>query len=149
MPQNSNKVRGYIFAVIAAATYGMNPLFTLPLYADGMDANSVLFFRYLLAIPIIAVMIKSRGRDFKLKRTEIIPIAIMGFIMGYSSIGLFESYNYMEASIASTILFVYPLMVALLMGVLYHERITGYTLMCLFAAMGGIVLLYYGKPNRT
>lgn len=149
MIRDNNTVRGYIFAIIAAATYGMNPLFTLPLYADGMDANSVLFFRYLLAIPILAVMIKSRGRDFKIKRKEILPLAIMGIIMGYSSIGLFESYNYMEASIASTMLFIYPLMVALIMGMLFHERLAPYTLVCLIVAMGGIVLLYYGKPNRT
>ena len=46
----SNKIKGYLFAVVAAATYGMNPLFALPLYADGMDADSVLFFRYLFAL---------------------------------------------------------------------------------------------------
>lgn len=38
----SVKTKGYIFAAVAAATYGMNPLFALPLYADGMDADSVL-----------------------------------------------------------------------------------------------------------
>ena len=43
----SIKTRGYILGIIAAATYGMNPLFTLPLYQDGMDPYSVLFFRYL------------------------------------------------------------------------------------------------------
>lgn len=74
---------------------------------------------------------------------------MMGIIMGYSSIGLFESYNYMEASIASTILFVYPLMVALIMGVIYHEKLSTYTIICLISAMSGIILLYYGKPDRT
>lgn len=46
------KVKGYILGTIAAATYGMNPLFALPLYKEGMDPDSVLFsdiclpFRY-------------------------------------------------------------------------------------------------------
>ena len=37
------KVKGYLLGTVAAATYGMNPLFALPLYAEGMDADSVLF----------------------------------------------------------------------------------------------------------
>ncbi len=54
------KAKGYILGAIAAASYGMNPLFALPLYKEGMDPDSVLFFRYLFAIPIMALMIKSR-----------------------------------------------------------------------------------------
>ena len=48
----NTKVKGYILGAVAAATYGMNPLFTLPLYKEGMNPDSVLFFRYLFAIPI-------------------------------------------------------------------------------------------------
>ena len=44
------KAKGYILGSIAAASYGMNPLFALPLYKAGMDPDSVLFFRYLFAI---------------------------------------------------------------------------------------------------
>ena len=40
------KAKGYILGSIAAASYGMNPLFALPLYKAGMDPDSVLFFRY-------------------------------------------------------------------------------------------------------
>lgn len=37
------KAKGYVLGVIAAATYGMNPLFALPLYEAGMNPDSVLF----------------------------------------------------------------------------------------------------------
>ena len=57
----SNKAKGYILGAIAAATYGMNPLFALPLYADGMDADSVLFFRYMMAIPVMGLLLRIRG----------------------------------------------------------------------------------------
>lgn len=36
------KAKGYILGSIAAASYGMNPLFALPLYKAGMDPDSVL-----------------------------------------------------------------------------------------------------------
>ena len=64
------KVKGYLLGALAAASYGMNPLFALPLYSAGMNVDSVLFYRYSLAIPILAVMIKARGRDFRLKKNE-------------------------------------------------------------------------------
>lgn len=56
----NSKAKGYLLGAIAAATYGMNPLFALPLYETGMDPDSVLFFRYLFAIPLLGVMLKAR-----------------------------------------------------------------------------------------
>ena len=38
------KAKGYLLGTVAAATYGMNPLFALPLYKAGMDPESVLFW---------------------------------------------------------------------------------------------------------
>lgn len=55
---NNIKVKGYLSGTIAAATYGMNPLFALPLYKAGMNPDSVLFFRYVFAIVILGVMLK-------------------------------------------------------------------------------------------
>ena len=82
-------IKGYALGVVAAATYGLNPLFALPLYADGMDANSVLLFRYLAGIPIIALMALLSGDSLSVKRTEIVPLATLGLLMGFSSLALF------------------------------------------------------------
>ena len=143
------KAKGYALGVIAAATYGMNPLFALPLYEAGMNPESVLFFRYLFAIPVLGAMIKLRGRDFKLKRKEVFPLIIMGLLMALSSLTLFQSYNYMAAGIASTLLFVYPIMVALIMAFLFKEKLTLQTILCIILALGGIALLYKGEDGST
>lgn len=143
------KVKGYILGSIAAATYGMNPLFALPLYKEGMDPDSVLFFRYLFAIPILGIMLKVRGRSFMLKRKEIVPLIILGWLVAISSLTLFQSYNYMEAGIASTILFVYPILVALIMAVVFKEKITLQTVLCIFLALSGIALLYKSGDGAT
>lgn len=143
------KAKGYILAAIAAATYGMNPLFALPLYQEGMNPDSVLFFRYLIAIPILGIMIKIRGRNFKVKRKEILPLVVMGLMVAVSSLTLFQSYNYMEAGIASTLLFVYPVMVALIMAVFFREKITLLAVLCILMALGGIALLYKSGEGAT
>ena len=85
------KVKGYTLGAIAAATYGMNPLFALPLYKAGMDPDSVLFFRYLFAIPVLGIMLKSRGRNFKLCRKDIPPLIVLGFLVAFSSLALLLS----------------------------------------------------------
>lgn len=145
----NGKAKGYILASIATATYGMNPLFALPLYQAGMNPDSVLFFRYLLAIPILGIMIKVRGRDFRIKQQETLPLIIMGLLAALSSLTLFQSYNFMEAGIASTLLFVYPIMVALIMAAFFREKVTLLTSLCILMALGGIGLLFKGGDGST
>ena len=145
----NRKVKGYILGIIAAVTYGTNPLFALPLYDAGMDADSVLFFRYLFALPIIALMIKARGRSFKVTRKELLHLIVFGILMSLSSLTLFQSYTYMDAGIASTLLFVYPIMVALLMAVFFREKLTAATVFCIALALGGIGLLYRSSDGST
>ena len=143
------KANGYILGSIAAASYGMNPLFALPLYKAGMDPDSVLFFRYLFAIPLLGIMIKARGRSFKIQRKETFPLIIMGLLVALSSLTLFLSYNYMAAGIASTLLFVYPIMVALIMAMVFKEKLALQTIVCMLLALGGIGLLYKSEDGST
>ena len=143
------KVKGYTLGALAAATYGMNPLFALPLYKAGMNPDSVLFFRYLFASPVLGIMIKVRGRNFKLQKKEILPLIIMGLLVALSSLTLFQSYNYMEAGIASTLLFIYPILVALIMSFVFKEKLTMQTILCILLALAGIGLLYKGGDGTT
>ena len=143
------KAKGYILGSIAAASYGMNPLFALPLYKAGMDPDSVLFFRYLFAIPLLGIMIKARGRSFKIQRKETFPLIIMGLLVALSSLTLFLSYNYMAAGIASTLLFVYPIMVALIMAMVFKEKLALQSIVCMLLALGGIGLLYKSEDGST
>ncbi|MBE6224862.1 MAG: DMT family transporter [Bacteroidales bacterium] len=138
----NNKAKGYILAAFSAATYGMNPLFSLPLYADGMGVDSVLFFRYLFAVPMVALMVKSRGRSFAIQKGEMWPLLMVGVFFVLSSITLFRSYLYMDSGIASTILFIYPVMVALIMAVFFKEKVSFQTWVCIAMALAGIGLLY-------
>lgn len=140
---------GYLLGAIAEISYGTNPLFALPLYQAGIDTDSVLFFRYLFAIPIVGLMIKVRGRDFTVRRSELPPLIVLGLLMAVSSLTLFESYNHMDVGIASTLLFVYPVIVALIMRVMYKERLTAETVVSIAGALVGIALLSIGEGGMV
>lgn len=145
----TDSVKGYILGVIAAASYGTNPLFALPLLGAGIDAYSVLFLRYFFAIPILALMMVARGRGFGLRRSQVLPLIVFGLMMAFSSLALYVSYAYIGAAIASTLLFVYPILVTVIMAVGYHERITILTVLCILLATAGIGLLYRGDDGAV
>lgn len=144
----NSKTKGFIYGAIAAASYGMNPLFTLPLYAVGMSVDTVLFYRYLLAAIVLSILMKMQGQSFALRKREIPPLIIMGLLFSFSSLFLFLSYNHMDAGIASTILFVYPVMVAIIMGICFKEKLSGIALFSILLALSGIALLYQGDGDK-
>lgn len=137
-----SNLKGYLFAAIAAASYGTNPIFAIPLYHEGISVPSVLFMRYAMAVAIMffVTMIKS-PKAFVIKPKYVGLLAFMGILMVLSSIALFESYKYLSAGIASTLLFFYPVMVAVIMAIFYKERLTKKSWACLVTAFLGVVIL--------
>lgn len=143
------KSRGCVLGAVAAASYGLNPLFTLPLYGAGMGVDSVLFYRYLLAAAMLGALMLVRRQSFAVRRRDLVPLAVMGLLFSFSSLFLFESYNHMDAGIASTILFLYPVLVAVIMAVGFHEKVSRITMLSILLAFTGIAMLYKGGVSRS
>lgn len=144
------KFIGTINGIIASTSYGTNPLFTLPLYAIGIGANSVLFYRYLFAVIIYGLwlhFVKKVSLNISLK--ELFPLMILGIFFSLSSLTLFEGFKYIDAGIACTILFIYPVLVALIMSIFFKEKITKTTIISILLTSIGIALLYKGKTGLT
>lgn len=142
---NLVKMKGYGLAALAAAAYGTNPAFAVPLYGDGMNPASVLLFRYLMGIPVLSVIMIVRKLSFRLDLQQAIHTMILGVLMAISSLALFESYNYMNSGVASTLLFIYPVMVAVLMMFFFHEKFSVSTVLCLIVMALGLMFLM--KPQ--
>ena len=146
---NSN-TKGILNGIIASTSYGMNPLFGLPLYAIGIGVNSVLFYRYFLAVIIYFIWLKFfKKASLKISRQEIIPLFFLGIFFSLSSLTLFEAFHYIEAGIACTILFIYPVMVAIIMALFFKEKITKTVIFAILLTSIGIILLYKGKPDTA
>ncbi len=140
------KTIGFINGTIAAASYGTNPLFALPLYARGLNVNSVLFYRYAIAVLIYAIWLKFvKKMSFKITKKELLPIFALGVLYSISSITLFSSFQFIEAGVACTILFIYPVIVALIMSIFFKEKLTKTVIGSIFLTSIGILLLYKGK----
>lgn len=142
-------VKGLAFGAAGAISYGMNPLFALPLYAEGLTPDSVLFYRYLGAIFFLAALMRARRVPFGIAPRESVLLAVMGALMASSSLFLFLSYNFMAAGIASTLLFVYPLMVALIMAFRFREKFSAITAASIALTLAGTALLYKGEDGAA
>lgn len=146
----NSKVTGAVYGAVAAACYGMNPLFTLPLYSANIGVNSVLCYRYVLAVILLfGWLVFLKRTSLSLTKNEFFPLLIMGLIFSFSSYTLFKSYTYMDAGIASTLLFIYPILVAVLMIIFFKEKIRSSTVISLILMTIGITMLYNGKPGES
>lgn len=140
----NSRLKGILCGVGAAVSYGMNPLGALPLYADGINTTTVLFYRYGLAVILLGLFMAVERKSFSITLKEFAILVPLGVLFALSSLTLFASFHFMDAGVASTLLFVYPVMVAIIMAVFFEERITFVTVLSILLSLSGIALLYRG-----
>ena len=106
---------GYPAGIITGITYGLNPLFGVPLMKNGMPVESILFFRYAIAVLILGVILLSDRQNFKVSWKQFGILLVLGVLYTASSTFLFKSYNYIPSGLATTLVFLFPVLVAVIM----------------------------------
>lgn len=140
---------GTICGILAAIFYGTNPLGALKLYGEGMNTNSVLLFRFGLAWIIVAAIMLFRRENPKVTKKEFGTLTALGLLFTASSLTLYLSFHYMAAGVASTILFTYPVMTAVIMALLFNERVGANTAISIVLSLAGVLLLYWSDLEGT
>lgn len=144
----NNQIKGGIYGCIAAVSYGLNPLCAKLLYRDGYNSNSVLFYRFLFGSLILGLLMAAQRKSFALNRKEACVLGMLGVVFAVSSLTYFLSFYYMSAGVAATLVFAYPVFTALLMAILFKERLKWPSITAILMTMGGIALLYQGDNGR-
>lgn len=135
---------GALCGILAAICYGANPLGAVVLYHHGYTTGSVLLYRFGFAAALLAVYIAVRRGVFWPKRGEWGVVASLGLLFAVSSLTFYESFRVMDVGIACTILFVYPILTALIMALFYRERLALPTVAAIALALAGIAFLSLG-----
>ena len=131
---------GYLAGIISGITYGMNPLFGVPVINKGLDVNSLLFYRYGVATLLMLAFMLVAKKQIRISWKQFGLMTILGILFTGCSITLFEAYKYIPSGIATSILYVYPIMVALIM-MFFKQFPTWQTWVSIFAGVAGAVLL--------
>jgi len=143
------KYKGISCGILAAVCYGTNPLGALPLYEEGVNTSSVLFYRFSLAVIMLGIMLIAEHKSLALNKHELKVLSSLGILFAISSITYYQSFHFMDAGIASTVLFVYPVMVAVIMASCFHERMTTSSVLAIILSLMGIGLLYKGDSGAS
>lgn len=159
-----SKAKGFFFGILAAVSYGVNPLGAKYLYEEGLNVESVLFYRYGLAALIIGIimggmiLLHKKGsaaaemtgcETFRITKGELSTLTALGLMFVISSLTLYCSFLYMDSGVACSLLFVYPVMTAVLMAMLYGEKITKATAAAIALSLVGVLLLYKGDGETV
>ena len=142
-------LKGYLFALVSALTYGMIPLFMIPLKKWGFfSVDTALFYRFLIAGILILGYLFYQKESVKINLKEGIVLSILGLFYALSAEFLFIAYDFLSPGIASTIFFIYPIMVALILGIFFKEKITLASTISLIVVVVGVGILSF-KPKSN
>ena len=136
-----SKAKGFFYGIATSVTFGLIPLFTLPLMQKGLSSDSILFYRFLTASLALAAMLKLKGEPFAIGRRDVPVILLLAVFYAASSMFLLYGYEFMGAGIATTLHFTYPVFVTLLMLLIFRESVSWLTWLAIVLAVGGVARL--------
>ena len=137
---SDRRVIGLLCGIVAGISYGTNPLFAKPLLESGVPVVVMLFFRYALSASLLGIWMLLNGEKLSTSRRELGLLVVLGLLFAGSSIFLFASYKFIPSGLATTLVYLYPVFVALIM-VFLHFYPSWQTWLSIVATFGGILLL--------
>lgn len=139
------KVKGFLYGLIASATFGLIPIFSIPALENGIGLDSLLFYRFSLASVLVALLMWIKKIPFDIQKGELGISFILGTLYAITALWLTEAYLYIPSGVATTIHFLYPVVVSLIMFVFYKDKLTIPILIAMIMAVGGVYMLSGGN----
>ena len=138
---NADKLKGFFYGLLTSVTFGLIPLFTLPLMQRGLESDSILFYRFVAATVALGTMMAAKGESFRITWRDVPLLVVMALFYTGSSMFLLYGYEVMGAGVATTLHFTYPIFTTLLMLALFGERTSWVTWLAIVLAVGGVARL--------
>lgn len=143
-----NAVIGYPAGILAGVTYGLNPLFAVPLMKNGAAVESILFFRYAIAVLLLGLYLFIRNERFKVSLKQAVVLLTLGLMFASSSLCLFEAYKYIASGLATTLVFLSPVLVALIM--VFLRVVPSWPVwLAIFMSFVGVMIMSQGGDSQT
>lgn len=138
---HAHKARGVIYTVLSALLFGVTPVLASWTFDMDSNANTLTFYRNLLAVPVLAVIMLVKHIPFGLSRKEFGLLLVVGVgFRATTTFMLYQSYAYIPVGTATTLHFFYPMATALLCLVVFRERLCGAKIVALVLACVGVAM---------
>lgn len=140
---SKNAIIGYPAGIITGITYGLNPLFGMPLMNKGVSIESILFFRYSIAVVLLGLYLLVSRQSFRVTGKQAGVLLVLGLLYTSSSVFLFAAYNYIASGLATTLIFLYPVLVAIIM--VFLKVVPSWPVwLAIIATFAGVVIMTIG-----
>ena len=138
-------VKGLFYAAISSASFGFSPLFSLALIAAGLSNFDVLSYRWLTAAVVLVIYAACKKKTLRLNSfDEVWRVVLLSALRSITSITLLIGYANIASGVASTINFMYPVIVALCMMIIFREDRAWINVVAIFLSILGVYLMANG-----
>lgn len=144
------RLNGIFYAIISSSSFGFSPLFSLGLLAAGLSNFDVLSYRWAVAAIILIIYAAVKGKSLKISTfDEFWKVILLSLLRSVTSITLLLGYANIASGIASTINYMYPMVVALCMMLFFKERKSAVNIISILIAIFGVYLLASGDGLKV
>lgn len=138
-------INGIFYAAISSMSFGFSPLFSLALIAAGLSDFDILSYRWLIAGLVLMIYAFCKKKSLRLNSfDEAWKIILLSVLRALTSVTLLIGYVNISSGIASTINFMYPVIVTLCMVIFFGEKRSLIDYLAIAASIFGVYLLASG-----
>ena len=143
-----NKTKGFLCVIISAFIFGFTPILCKLTYSGGSNAIMLVFLRNTMSLPIMYILLKYKKISLKVSLKEFCKLFILSiFSTILTALLLYISYNYISVGMATTIHYVYPILVALVLAIFFKEKITKIQIISLIISFIGVLMFFDGGTS--
>lgn len=143
-------LNGIFYASISSASFGFSPLFSLALIAAGLSNLDVLSYRWSVAAIVLVIYALSKKKSLRLNSfDEVWKIILLSALRAITSITLLIGYANIASGVASTINFMYPVVVTLCMMIFFGEQKSWINIGAIGLSLLGVYLMASGDGLRV
>ena len=139
-----NRIKGILYAAVSLFHFWTGSVFFITLLLIGFSAFEVLSYRWGIASVVLIIFGLFSGCDFRLKRKDLTVVFTLSLLRAITSFSLIIAYQNIASGVASTIHFMYPLAVALVMMFVFREKKSVWVIVAVLMSLSGASVLSLG-----
>lgn len=136
-----NKFRGIFYAIVSAIAFGVSPILISKTYELGNNFMMMAFIRNILVLPFIFLYIKVRRIPMAVSKDQLFKLSVLNILgTSLSLLVLYLSYTFIPVSLATSLHFIYPSIVAILSVIVFKEYMSNLRKLAVLSSLIGVLL---------
>ena len=146
MKRRKIRRNGIFYAAVSSASFGFSPLFSVALISAGLSHFDILSYRWSIAAVVLMVYAFFKKKSLLLNSlSEAWKVILLSILRSVTSITLLIGYANISSGIATTINFMYPVIVTICMMLFFGERKSMVDIGAIALSIFGVYLLASGE----